>query len=292
MFVNSKNKFLTIRQKSQMTLIKTSFSGDHSELIIAIPKMRSDETFENAFEESEHEYETISVPVWPSEEYLDANTEKTDVEIWEKNTDAYAYTSPKYLELFESFFREPVRLVVKGPTPRICKGNADPKLLGRTADVNFPDILPVLVGSLSSLEELNARLRKNGDKDITIERFRPNIIIRGDVPWSEDEWKTVRINGDGSWLTTLSGGNMHAMDLDVVARCARCQVPNVHPDTAVKNKKQPWDTLMSYRRVDEGIKWKPCFGMLCCPRGDGEVKLGMRFEVLEVTHAHKYIPGF
>lgn len=47
--------------------------------------------------------------------------------------------------------------------------------------------------------------------------------------------------------------------------------------------------MYKYRRVDEGIKFKPCFGMLCVPRGEGEVQVGARLEISEVTEYHKYI---
>jgi uncharacterized protein YcbX len=66
----------------------------------------------------------------------------------------------------------------------------------------------------------------------------------------------------------------------------------VDPDTAEKHKTQPWDTLMSYRRIDEGMKYKPCFGMLSAPRNEGDIEVGMRFEVLEETNTHRYIKGF
>jgi hypothetical protein len=49
---------------------------------------------------------------------------------------------------------------------------------------------------------------------------------------------------------------------------------------------------MSYRRVDEGMKWKPCFGMLSVPRNEGPIAVGMKFEVVETTEAHKYVKGF
>lgn len=80
------------------------------------------------------------------------------------------------------------------------------------------------------------------------------------------------------------------MDLDVVARCARCQVPNVNPDTAEKHPKQPWDELMKFRRVDTGgaAKYKPCFGMLCVPKNEGVVQVGAKLEVLETTDKHLY----
>lgn len=45
-------------------------------------------------------------------------------------------------------------------------------------------------------------------------------------------------------------------------------------------------------RVDEGLKFKPCFGMLSVPRNEGAIAVGMRFEVTETTTKHKYIRGF
>lgn len=48
--------------------------------------------------------------------------------------------------------------------------------------------------------------------------------------------------------------------------------------------------LMSYRRVD-GIKFKPCFGMLCVPRQEGELHVGDTFVIAEVTAKHKYLRG-
>lgn len=260
-----------------MTLINTAVDDVAGDLVITI----RDDTSKQ-----------VRVPLWPSQTWLGEHTDVIDVDVWEYITDAYAYKDAKIKTIFTEFFGEEVSLVMKGPTPRIVRGNANPERLGRTESVNFPDVLPILIASESSLAELNSRLTEQGHQEITYERFRPNIIIKGAEPWSEDEWKTVRVNGDSSLFTTLTGGNWNAMDLDVVARCARCQVPNVNPDTAEKHPKQPWDLLVSYRRIDEGIKFKPCFGMLCCPRNEGHVEVGMRFEVTAITQAHKYIKGF
>lgn len=167
--------------------------------------------------------------------------------------------------------------------------------------------MPLLIANEGSLWELNGRLKEKGHQEITVERFRPNIIVKGaesvdsvtkgGLPgaWSEDSWKTVRILPNGeqkSGIASLLGGGEKPLEIDVQARCARCQVPNVDPDTAEKDKKEPWDTLVSYRRIDEGIKWKPCFGMLGCSRNEGEIGVGMKFEVVETTGAHVYVKGF
>lgn len=249
----------------------------------------------------------VAVPARPTQEWLQENTDLLDVEIWENNTDAYSYRDA-INNVFTDFFKKPVKLVYKGPTPRILRGNGAPEVLGREESTNFPDVLPLQIANEASMRELNGRLRQKGHSEITVERFRPNIIVRGATTlsglegdtapkaWSEDSWKTVRIfNSTGehkSGFMGLLGGGQKALEIDVQARCARCQVPNVDPDTAVKDQKEPWDTLVSYRRVDEGMKWKPCFGMLSVPRNEGPIAVGMRFEVTETTESHRYLKGF
>lgn len=264
-------KFLTIRQISDMTLINTKITAD-DQLEISIstkPNVR------------------ISIPAHPSKGWLAQNTElNSDCVIWGQKVDGYLYSTDLTAPLSE-FFGKEVRLVYKGPTPRALKGNADPKVLGRVESTKFADLMPVQVSNQKSIEELNYRLKTAGEKPISIERFRPNIVVEGDEPWYEDVWKTVRLISSGSTTEKDAGG----ITMDIAARCARCQVPNVDPDTAVKHKKQPWNMLMSYRRIDEGIRFKPCFGMLCVPREEGEIRVGDTFEITEVTGDHRYLPG-
>ena len=98
-----------------------------------------------------------------------------------------------------------MKLVYKGPTPRIIQGNGAPDILGREESMHFPDVMPLQIANEASIGELNKRLREKGHYEITIERFRPNIIVRGATTlsilegdkapraWSEDSWKTLRI---------------------------------------------------------------------------------------------------
>lgn len=269
MFVTAADsKFITIRQISQMTLINTALSDDGSKLIVSIanPKVH------------------IEVPSHPTKEWLDKNTTETSVEIWGSWVAARAF--PESLSKpISDFLGSPVLLVYKGPwtAPR----ELPPKLLGREQSVGFADMMPALVGSLASFGELRSRLRTNGiHENWTIERFRPNIIVQGNTPWEEDTWKTLRISSDQE--DVQKGKAPKSIVLDVPVRCLRCQVPNVDPDTAEKHKSQPWDTLMSYRRIDKGLRFKPAFGMLTCPREEGEIKVGMELEVLEHTNDHDF----
>lgn len=268
-------EFLTIRNLSKMTLIRPTYNAETDTLAVTAPAPDS-------IDEKLH----FEIPAHPSSEWLSANTEVVNANIWGHETSAHAY-SPSLTGPFNAFFGKEVRLVYKSPfsdSPRALVSNGKKSVLGRDASTIFPDLMPILVGCESSIDELNTRLQAAESLSIDVRRFRPNILVKGDKPWDEDRWKTIRI-------TSKSGKDVFTSD--VTQRCARCQVPNVDPETAEKHKRQPWDTLMKYRRVDEGIKYKPCFGMLCVPRGEGGMlELGMKVEVTEVTDKHRIISGF
>ncbi|KAJ4295430.1 hypothetical protein N0V90_007442 [Kalmusia sp. IMI 367209] len=274
-----KYEFQTIRQNSNMTLIRPTYDPKTDTITVTAPAP-------NSIDEKLH----FSMPAHPTQAWLAANTSAVDATIWGRETPAHAYL-PSLTCPFNDFFGKEVRLVYKSPVfdvPRPLASNGAEALLGRKASTCFPDMMPILVGCEASIDELNSRIKANDDVMIDVRRFRPNILVKGNVPWDEDRWKTLRI--------TPKPGSKNAKKefvLDVTQRCARCQVPNVDPETAEKHKKQPWDTLMKYRRVDAGITYKPCFGMLCVPRGKGGVlEVGMKMEVTEVTDKHRYIPGF
>jgi uncharacterized protein YcbX len=262
-----------------MTLIRPTYDSTADTLTVTAPAPNSvDEKLE------------FSIPAHPSSNWLSEHTNVVSANIWGHDTQAHAY-STSLTHAFNEFFGKEVRLVYKSPfsdSPRALVSNGAKNILGREASTCFPDMMPILVGCESSIEELNTRLKASEGLTIDVRRFRPNILVKGNKPWDEDRWKTLRI-----FPTSGSNSNPDAITLDVTQRCARCQVPNVDPETAEKHKREPWNTLMKYRRVDEGINYKPCFGMLCVPRGEGGmVRVGMKLEVTEVTHQHRYIAGF
>lgn len=279
MFIDmSTKKFLTIRSDPRMTLIDTSISegeGEH----------KGQQMLDISIHNTEGR---VSIPAFPSQSWLSTNTTLETVNIWDKDTDGYLY-GDEINSIFCKFFDKDVSLVYKGPTYRMVAINGTKELYGKDTPHHFADVMSLQIASEASIKDLNKRLghQPHSPDALTIERFRPNIIIRGrdDHPWEEDTWKRVRIS-----TSIPSEEALYRLDLDVVARCARCQVPNVNPETAEKHAKQPWDTLMNFRRVDDGgvAKYKPCFGMMCIPRNEGKVAVGGRLEVLETTDKHLY----
>ncbi|KAL5345356.1 hypothetical protein ACLOAV_009727 [Pseudogymnoascus australis] len=179
-----------------MTLIRTAFDSDTDTLNIFIQNNKIAE-----------------IPAHPTTEWLRCNTELKKAGIWGEQTDAWEYKTT-LTQPFSDFLSVDVRLVYIGPTPRVLRGCGAPKLLECTKATIFADMMHVLVVSMVSIRGLNERLVGIGEKEIEIERFRPNIIIRGSEPWNEDGWKALRLSdGEG------------ALELDVVSHCLRCQVP-------------------------------------------------------------------
>jgi uncharacterized protein len=107
---------------------------------------------------------------------------------------------------------------------------------GVPARTAFSDGFPLLVASTASLAELNRRLQAAGQAAVTMERFRPNIVLEGlQDPHEEDTLDALEIESpDGAVL------------LKLVKPCSRCSIPDVNPATAEQGR-TVGDALQAYR---------------------------------------------
>lgn len=121
----------------------------------------------------------------------------------------------------------------------------------------FADGYPILLISEESLGDLNARL----DTPVPMNRFRPNVVVKGCDPFTEDGWKRIRIG---------------TVEMAIVKPCARCVVTTIDKETLAKNK-EPLKTLASYRTKMNGAM----FGQNVIPLNEGWLELGMNVEVVE-----------
>jgi uncharacterized protein YcbX len=120
----------------------------------------------------------------------------------------------------------------------------------------FADGYPILLASEEGLQDLNSRL----DAPVPMNRFRPNIVVRGCEPFAEDTWNRIRA-GD--------------VELAVVKPCARCVVTTIDKNT-LETGKEPLKTLAKYRKHKLGA----IFGQNVIPFSEGILRLGMSVEVL------------
>ncbi len=146
-----------------------------------------------------------------------------------------------------------VRLVYM---PDDSRREVDPRFALQEEVVSFADGYPFLVISEESLAELNSRL----DQPVPMNRFRPNLVIRGGEAFEEDR------------LTSFSLGGIEFM---AVKPCARCQVITIDQASAEMSK-EPLKTLATYRKSGN----KVLFGMNLLHSGEGKIEVGSKLQAV------------
>jgi len=121
-----------------------------------------------------------------------------------------------------------------------CDDNSAFQIIDRKYNVTdtdvtaFADGFPMLLTSVSSLNELNRRM----EKPLPMTRFRPNIVVKGDklCAFAEDRWKRMYVRNSG---VTLCG----------VKACSRCKLTTTDQETAEQGTEnsEPLKTLRTFR---------------------------------------------
>lgn len=177
-------------------------------------------------------------------------TRETTVTVWSDQVMGYACDPEKILALTEATGVALDLVFMPDSTFR----QVNRTWFDATQRVSFADGFPVLLTTQASLGDLNSRLQT----PVSMKRFRPNIVIDGADPYSEDDWKHLR---------------MGEIQFDLVKPCSRCVMTTID-DTGTKGT-EPLKTLASYRKNDVGV----CFGQNLVHRSRGRLSLGDRVEV-------------
>ncbi|XP_072314113.1 mitochondrial amidoxime-reducing component 1 [Eucyclogobius newberryi] len=125
--------------------------------------------------------------------------------------------------------------------------------------VAYPDYGPVMLLSEASVKDLSSKL----EEEVTAERFRPNIVISDCEPYDEDSWEEIQIG---------------SVRLKRVMACGRCIFTTVDPETGIISRKEPLETLKSYRLCDPSekhlYKMSPLFGQIHSVKKTGILQVG------------------
>ena len=230
MVVTPDGQFLTQRELPRLALVTPSISG--GELSLSAPNM-----------------ENIFLPIRKT-----GNT--VPVNIWCSSGVAAVDQGQKAAEWFSTHLGASVRLVhfADGYIRTINEKYA----VSKNDQTGFADGYPILLASEEGLADLNARL----DLPVPMNRFRPNIVVKGCEPFAEDTWSRIRIG---------------EVDLAVVKPCARCVVTTIDKETLIQNK-EPLKTLAAYRTLEGGAM----FGQNVIPLSEGQIELGMSVKILSL----------
>ena len=107
-----------------------------------------------------------------------------------------------------------------------------------TGRVAFGDGYPFLIVNEASLQALNER----GNEQISMDRFRGNIVIEGLKPFEED------------WIETLEIGGI---EFDLVKPCSRCSIPDVDQQFGLGEKGRGFVTER-LRQFRKGVDGRGC----------------------------------
>lgn len=147
-------------------------------------------------------------------------------------------------EYLSDFMGHKVRLMAYAGDS--AQGSLDSESARRPLDHNFApsgsetmftDAMPFFLANEASLADLNSRCREA----LNMDRFRPNIVVKGAEAWEEDTWQQLRL-GEYDFTATMPTG--------------RCTVTTVNQQTAAKSADmEPLKTLADMGRKGSQLGW-------------------------------------
>ncbi len=229
MLIDTDGQFMTQRQHPRMALIHVGLMKDHL-LVNASGMEPLIVPFESVVRNS------IPVVIW--DDTVQASFVGHDCDDW-----------------FSSFLNFPCHLVQMTDS---SERRIDPEFNPGRKQVSFADAFPFLLIAEESLADVNARLMQQ----FPMNRFRPNIVVRGAGPFAEDSWKLIHIG---------------KIPFQVVKPCARCTITTVNQDTA-ETGVEPLRTLAAFRSHEN----KVLFGQNLIAGGAGEIKVADQIKIVSV----------
>ena len=203
MLIDDQQQFLSQRHTPKMALIKTQIKDQ--QLIVSAPKQ-----------------EDLILPLEPAQ--TTETTETVIATVWHDQCPAQLI-SPEADQWFSDCLQMPCRLVYQAKN---SIRTVDQNYASANDQTSFSDGFPFLITSEASLALLNQQMGLN----LTMQRFRPNLVITDCASYAEDTWRKISI------------GNIN---FRLPKPCSRCSVPQIDPETAISDK-EPLRTLSRTRK--------------------------------------------
>ncbi len=221
MVIDQQGRLITQRGQPRLALVRPAIEGDT--LRITAPDMP-----------------VLELPLHPEPSVT------TTAVVWHDACEA-VWTGERPTAWFSAALGTPCSLVYM---PEDTIRPADPAFAPPGVRVSFADAFPFLLISEESLADLNARLQR----PIPMNRFRPNLVIRGGSPYVEDSLDAFRLGG---------------IAFRVVKPCDRCVVTTTDQETTERGV-EPLRTLATFRKVGGEVM----FGQNVVHLGTGRLSVG------------------
>ncbi|MFY7888335.1 MAG: MOSC domain-containing protein [Spirosomataceae bacterium] len=225
LLVDDAGVFLTQRQYASLALFSVALTEDG---FLEVTNRKSNQSL--SFSTQQYSNKQVEVKVW--DDMIWANEVSEEVSLW-----------------FSNQLDKQVRLVYM---PDSSKRAVDARYAQTDVDItSFADGYPFLLIGQSSLDDLNNRL----ESAVTMNRFRPNFVVKGASPYQEESWYEFQLG---------------AVDFWGVKPCARCILITINPVTGERTSSEPLATLSKYRKVGN----KVLFGQNVIPKSLGKLQVG------------------
>jgi uncharacterized protein YcbX/ferredoxin len=223
---DDKYQFITARSEPKLCLIQANITA--TGLVLTAPDMPK---LVINYQQLSNSYQTVSV--------------------WDDSINAQQGNHEHY-QWFSRYLNRPCQLLHFGKLSE----RTIPKTSNRIHQIAFADGYPLLLISQASLNDLNKRC----PTAITMNQFRPNLVIDNCEAFEEDTWQHIRIG---------------EVEFELTKPCTRCIFTNINPKTAREHVNQePITTLKTYRQAAEGeLKGEVLFGQNLVPLNQGQIKL-------------------
>lgn len=190
--------------------------------------------------------------------YKQLTEEFADVIVWD-DTCKGQLVSKEADKWFTAILNMECRLVYM---PNDTRRLTNPKYTIGDKITSFSDAYPFMMIGQASLNDLNSRMAL----PLPINRFRPNIVFTGGTPYQEDTMDSITINN---------------IAFNGVKLCARCNIPTIDQNTAIKAK-EPLKTFATYRNKNKEVY----FGQNLVGETTGVISVGDELVVL-TTHTNE-----
>ena len=224
MIVDASGRFVTQREEPALAKIKVRVNVDDDALVVSTDNARA-----------------LTMP-----RTLDTGTRR-DVRVWSSTVQAVTHDEGSVW--FSDVLKREVFVVTM---PSDVERAVNPAHARQGDIVGFADGYPLLIASDESLADLNARI--GDDANLSMTRFRPNIVLRGGLPFFEDALTQIQIGSVG---------------VRVVSPCERCVITTLDPLTGEAGR-EPLATLAKFRRDGNGVT----FGMNAIHDAEGTINVG------------------
>jgi len=246
---------------------------------------------------------TIKVPLAPTLERAEAKRYTSeDVTVWKDCPQAMNVTNEipaRDLEKLRYFFgvSKPLGLFRKDESHlRPVTRNLSDDLADGRFEIGFADSYSAHVLNLASVRALDRCLPDDASMKNRLDarRFRANIYLEGPHAFEEDHWKRAAFGrciesrldfaGERGRSSAPYNDQMKPGKAEFLFGCgtSRCTLPNVDPHTGIKDKSEPYKTLMRTRKTITAEPKAAFLGMQILPLLEhGIVSVGDEVEVLE-----------